>query len=552
MVKFSLPAAAAVNVCVLLLFFLFHPPTLALSQEWEYTIQPGDNLWNLSKKHLVSVRYWEQLLELNGIKDPRNIPPGSTIRIPLAWLKAGSSIGRVVELVGEATIVSHLGGEVLPAGKGMFLWENDTLRTGAGSNATLEFADGSKLLVQENSELKMENLMRYGETGMAETQIRLQSGRVHNKVTPAAGPGSRFEISTPSAIAAVRGTEYRLSAEETEESRAEVVRGEIGVDSAGTSRIIPQGFGTITFMDRKPLEPVKLLDPPDLTELPSTITTVPFPLQLKPVAGAARYRLQIAENEEFDALLFDATFPSANLWGPDLPDGMYYLRVHAIDSLKLEGLDSVHPFTLDAHPVPPMPIKPADDEVLGEAKPVFQWSEPENVSEYGFQLARDDRFNRILLDEQRYGKTMFTPDREIEPGLYYWRVASIDRDGNKGPFGDHQRFRRTPPSPDMSDAAMDTKEMVFRWRKGEPGQKYRCQISRDPDFTSLVADSLLAEPRYSLKDFDSGSYYVRVAIVDTDGFAGPFSPYQKIRVPFPPPSPWSLLVPLGYGLMILL
>jgi hypothetical protein len=127
--------------------------------------------------------------------------------------------------------------------------------------------------------------------------------------------------------------------------------------------------------------------------------------------------------------------------------------------------------------------------------------------------------------------------------VYYWRVATVDDDGKIGPFSDSQKFRRTPPSPDMSDAEMDVAEMVFRWRKAEPGQSYKCQIAITNEFSDLLVDSQVVEPQYSLQQFEPDTYYIRVAIVDSDGFAGPFGPYQTVKIPAPPPSPWAFIIP---------
>lgn len=535
-----------------IIFFLFlFSASGAICQEWTYTVQPGDNLWKISKKHLVSMRYWKDVQQLNNIKDPTSIPPGSMLRFRLEWLKTGATVSTLTELTGEATIVERITGKVKQARKGMFLWDYDVIRTMEGSSATLQFADGSKVLLQENSELKVEKLISYGSTGMAETKVRLQKGRVHNKVIPKKGPGSRFEISTPSAIAAVRGTEYRISAEDNGESKAEVVKGEVGVDSAGVSNIVPGGFGTISYTDHEPLEPVKLLEAPDLSTLPSKIIRVPFPLQLKPINGAVVYRMQISEKSEFDNLLFDSVF-SGKIWVPDLPDKAYYLRIHGVDEQGLEGLDSVHPFSMEAHPVSPMQVQPVAEAVTEESMPTFRWSEPQKAVTYRFQLSRDDKFSQLVAEKIDHGKSLYKLEQEIPPGVYFWRTASVDDKGKVGPYSDHQQFRRTPPSPDMSDSKLDLDEMAFRWRKGEPGQKYRCQISKDSSFATTLVDEEVSDPQYSLKNFDPASYFIRVAVIDTDGFAGPFSPYQTVGVPMPPTPTWAYFLPLICILVIIL
>lgn len=268
-------------------------------------------------------------------------------------------------------------------------------------------------MLQDNSKLKLEKLVGYGTTGLAKTKARLEKGRTENKVTPKSGPKSRFEISTPSAIAAVRGTEYRLSAEENGESKAEVIKGEVGVNSFGVSEVVPKGFGTITYSDHKPLPPVKLLEPPNLTGFSSKITRVPFPLTIKTLKGAVQYRMQISKNEAFDGLIFDTTFSSAKIWGPDLVDGNYFLRIRGIDARGLEGLGSIHPFVMDAHPLPPLQLAPVKDAFVLEPNPTFKWSEPMDVASYRFQLAQDERFEQLLIDKSRYKDTSLTLASEL-------------------------------------------------------------------------------------------------------------------------------------------
>ena len=512
------------------------------SQDWIYTVQPGDNLWNLSKEYLISIKYLNKLQELNKISDPQHIPPGSTLRFPLAWLKAGSSMARISHIHGSVEIIARKTGQVRTAYQGMFLWDDDSIHTLEGSNATLQFADGSQLLLQSDSTLKIEKLKSYGSTGMADTKIRLQKGRLQNKAKPKSGPGSRFEISTPSAVTAVRGTEYRIGADEDQgKTLAEVVKGSVAVQGAITTRTVPAGFGTIAFSDRPSLVPVALLPAPDMQQLESTYFEVPFYPQFPPIKGAASYRLQISVDGKFETLLFDQIFSTNTIWGPDLPDGNYVLRVHGIDEQDLEGLDAVHSFTLNARPMPPIRIQPIADGVEEDPQPTFQWSEPQQVSGYVFQLADNQQLEKKIIDVQHHPDTEFHINFPLTPGQYFWRVAALDLAGEPGPFSDLQKFRISPPAPDMSQAKLDEKEMVFRWKKARPEQQYRFQLSTDSSFTDILVDEHVTEPQYSLQQLEVGSYYIRVGIVDVDGFQGPFSPYQKVEVA-PPPQPWLMVV----------
>ena len=549
----SLGTTALFIHILILLFFTLYCPVVHGQQNWQYTVQPGDNLWILSKKHLKSMQYWKQLVELNNVADPYNIPPGTMLKFPLEWLKSGASVASVIAFEGNVTVIKRGADKKVAVVKNLLLWGGDTIHTGPSSNVTLLFTDSSRTLIQSSSEMKIESLESYGATGMAKIKTKLKQGRTHNRVIPRTGPGSRFEITTPSAIAAVRGTEYRISASPDGTTRTEVLRGSVGVDSATKQHIVKEGYGTVSSKDEGSITPVKLLPAPNISKFPTLVERVPFPLLIPPIQGAVDYRLQISKDSHFNSLIYDSIFPTGSMWGPDIPDGNYYLRTHGIDGKGLEGFDSVHRFTVAAHPIPPMLMNPAEDAEVFEEKPEFQWSKPEEAHQYVFELARDEAFNEpLIINKKKLSETGYSPDSPIGPGLYYWRLASVTEQGKTGPYSDPQKFRRPPPSPNMEGSALDKDIMLFRWRSGDEDHAFRCQISRKDDFSELLDEADLDVPEYSIKKFAPGNYYIRIAIIDTDGYAGPYGKYQMVTVPMPPVNPFALLTPVVLIVLIAL
>ncbi len=59
----------------------------------------------------------------------------------------------------------------------------------------------------------MDSLGSFDASGMVDTSVRLKKGRVENRVAPQK-PDSRYRIITPAAVAAVRGTEFRVGGDE--------------------------------------------------------------------------------------------------------------------------------------------------------------------------------------------------------------------------------------------------------------------------------------------------------------------------------------------------
>lgn len=521
------------------------------AEDWVYTVRPGDNLWNLSARHLTAIAYWKRLQAINHIIDPLTIPPGTKLRIPVPWLKKFPMLARVAATVGKVEVFDEDTGRSSPATAGSYLVLGDAVRTDKDSNTTLEFVDGSRLLLQSDSYLKLHHLGVYGSTGMTDTRLNLERGRLETQVTPEAGPASRFEISTPAAVTSVRGTDYRIgTAPAATESRAEVLSGGVDVRSAGVSRLVPGGYGTVAANDRPPLPPVELLPPPDVSALPASFDRVPIQLALPGLPGAEAYRLQISAAGEGARLLFDRHYRSTSLRGPDLADGEYRLRVRAIDGRGLEGANAEHRFVLNARPEPPFPIEPKPQAAVPVDAPVFAWSKKETIGRYHFQIAREPAFLRPVVDRSNISDSRWPADRTLPLGRFFWRVASVDIREGEGPYSDPQEFRRVMPAPEIGEPDIGDDKLVVRWRAGLPGQSYHVQWAATPDCTTPLKDVRTADPFLEIERPDPGEYFIRVQTIEQDGFIGPFGAPQAIDVPNPDLYWWFLVLPL-FGLLAL-
>ncbi len=436
---------AWITLCCVALICLMLAPK-AQAEDWIYTTRPGDTLWDISKDYLKSANYWQRLQQYNNITNAKQIPPGTRIRAPLEWLKTPPSPAQAVKVSGPASI-TLVDGKPTALTEGMMLPAGSIIETGAGASVTLNFSDGSTLLLQEQSQLILDSLSTYRDTGMVDTRMRLQKGRVDTKVIPFKAPGGRYEITTPAAVAAVRGTQFRVSADENKAlMRSEVIRGKVVVEGAGVSQEVNGGFGTVAEAGKAPLPPRKLLSEPNLFDLPEELKQVPVTFSWPALEGAVNYRAQLASDRNFDALLQDTVFSSPQASWPELKDGDYVLRVRAVDELGLEGLNASHSFTLATRLSPPYTTTPPDGMMQAAGwPPTFKWRIVAGASAYRFQLAKQIEFGSPVIDAI-ISETEYTPEHDLAPGRYYWRLASQNSRGDESEFGPGYGFTILPLS----------------------------------------------------------------------------------------------------------
>jgi hypothetical protein len=501
------------------------------SDDWVYSVKEGDNLWDLTVDYLKNISYVKKVQKLNNIQDPWKMSPGTEIRIPAKWLRSFPMLVRVENIRGQAELIDEQAGDSAKLVSGALVIVGDTIRTGKNSSIVLVFIDGTRLSLEENSELKVQYLGGYEYTGLTDSRLYLKQGRLETQVTPRKDTANHFIISTPVSVTSVRGTNYRVSSEPQDAaSKTEVLEGGVLVSSSDKSLLIPHGFGTIATADRQPVLPVKLLDPPSIHDVTRLFKRVPVQLKLPEIPKDQGYRVQIAKTPQFDDMLFNKPFSSAMVRTVDLPDGKYQMRVRGIDEQGLEGKNSEFQFELNARPEPPFLGEPKAGAGVLEETPTFKWSQNKAAKGYHLQIAKTEDFSEILVDVNSGTDASITLEKPLEIGKYYWRMATQDADGD-GPFSDPQLLRRILPAPTIEAPEMTDDALVLRFRKGLPGQKYQVQMAEDEAFTQLVIDEQLDEPTLELPLPESGEYFIRIRTIDSDGFIGPFSAPQIIEVP---------------------
>ena len=113
----------------------------------------GRQPWNITSRYLKGIGYRSRLQDYNRILAPRTIRPGTTLRIPLAWMRGEAVAAQVVELRGRADL--RQGGAVVALKVGMSVGNGAILRTFEQASLVLAFPDGSRSAVGGDSEVRL-------------------------------------------------------------------------------------------------------------------------------------------------------------------------------------------------------------------------------------------------------------------------------------------------------------------------------------------------------------------------------------------------------------
>jgi hypothetical protein len=502
--------------------------------DWRYRVRPHDNLWDLAGRYIRPDIPRQKLQDYNKVADPYHLPPGSVVRFPIAWLRVQPARAKVVAVIGDAQ--AQLPGTAQPVRitPQMMLGYGTHLVTDADASLTLEFADGSRVLMQHDSSLDLDRMSAYGRTGMVDTRLRLQRGSVSNSVTPMTGAAAHFSVQTPNTISSVRGTHFRVVADASmPRSRTEVLTGLVDVSGGHRHTLVPKGFGVAASDTTPPGKAQSLLPAPALACPAETITHAPFLLSWPALDGAQRYRVQIAPTPRFEALLLDQLEDAPQVALPDLPDGHYAVRVRGADENRLEGIDATCSIDISGHPAAPLLIEPQPGSQARGARPRFRWTESEQARTYVWQLASDAQFTHILEEQSRLSRGSVRAAHPLPDGHYYWRVAGRSAGGLQGNFSSPAPFELVPqlPPPQLGEPTRMRHAISFSWTEGTPGQRYHVQVDRDPAFPHPLVDQVVDKPTLQIHKPGSGKWNIRVQTIDSDGFAGPWGPTQQVKLP---------------------
>ena len=468
------PPPFRVSWLLILLVIIGVKPVYAA--DWLYSMKPGDTLWSVCQQYAKESGCWQKLGPFNKIDKNRKIPPGTRIRMPASWLKVPAATATIAFVQGDAKY-QLLGETAANAKAGVKLPIGSQLTTGQGSVSVL-FADGSSMLLESDSQLVLDTLSHFESNGMVDSTVRLNRGTVKTRVIKRE-PRSQFRTITPSAVASVRGTEYRVNVisgqqdatpnkqnaphETTPKTTAkdstliEVYQGLVDVGAERKTYPVPASFGIITEQGHPPQPPVKLLEKPIFNPFNTaqTLVTVnsskpvsnptysPILISWQAMAAATRYQLNVladqvqAEQAEQLIQVYRANSTQVNL--TNLNVGCYQLSLRAIDKLGLHGLETRQRLCLDAQiNAPKLNTQNIEYNNLNQA--TIRWNDVSGALAYRIEVSDKPDFTQLINNIE----TSNTSHSLSLDSALFVRVQALDKNGSYSNFSSGVSLKPKP------------------------------------------------------------------------------------------------------------
>ncbi|WP_334042322.1 FecR domain-containing protein [Burkholderia ambifaria] len=415
---------------------ILHSPT-AIAQEaaipvsaplFEYSIRAADTLYDLATQYLNTPSDWTALQRINRVRDPKRLQPGETLRIPVSMLKNSQPTARVIAVTGRAETFGADIAVRTPLHEGAVLKEGDHVKTGERSFVTLELSDGSHIALLPATTVWIKRLRDIGTAHTVERRFEVDNGKIETQVSPLK-PHDSYDVTTPSIIAGVRGTAFRVTyVADTRRTVVEVLDGKVRVAGTGLrdgneTALVQRGFG-VAAADGHLADLAALLAAPALSRPAQVQDGNDIAFELIPLPQATRYRATIATDAGFLDIVDDARSDAPRITLKNRAPGTYFVRVSAIDANGIEGLSRVYSFTRAG----------VQTDALARANFEFRWTDEAGMEPglgWHFTLGQSDRLDEPLVDQHGLvGNRLVLSN--LPDGTYYWSVNIEARSDESG------------------------------------------------------------------------------------------------------------------------
>ena len=321
-------------------------PDLSRYDRGLHIVRPGENLHFITRKYLGDKLLWRENWKLNPqIEDPDRLEPGQRIEV---LIQRRNSVP-TARLSGIAGRVEGKPAPIpwKPSQELDLMLEEDGLRTGRRASTEMEFQDGARVLLTEDSVVYLRRSGRQL-VGVPPRSVEILEGQAEVAAKRPAGSSREIEILVGGTRAVSRPDEAGVAqtrARRTEGAGAKVMVYEGGgeVESGGQKVEVGRGMGTSVEQGKPPAPPERLLPAPRGLQ-PAAGTRLTFndvELSWQGVEGAAAYTGELCADDECVLLVERRVGLTEPSWTPEPPaPGDYFWRVTAVSASGLDGYPS--------------------------------------------------------------------------------------------------------------------------------------------------------------------------------------------------------------------
>ncbi|MDX1754729.1 MAG: FecR family protein [Marinobacter sp.] len=500
----------------------------AASPYWLYTLQANESVETVARELLSGQHTAAHLLAFNQHNPASSFQAGDSLRLPLAWLKRQPEPAKATSVSGQVRLISGADGRQRP------LTDHTLIRVGdeivsRGGNATIELADGSIIRVGPDSRLVFNKLTQYGKSGMTDTRIRLTHGELETRVMPLMDGGARFEVETPSAVAAVRGTTFALQARPGT-TTLQVTEGLVSFGPRGRSRNIPAGYSAS--VDNRTPNPVtiyKLPPAPEPLPLPSALQRLPATLDWVP-DGASGHQVDIFEADS-GRWVKSETVSGQGYQLDYLDNGRYDIRLATLNARGIAGMPATVSVDVELQAQPAKLDVPAADASVNDDMPEFRWQYQGENEVARVEIAATDQFSDLIATSEWAPDNSALPNRPLSPGQYYWRVVT-EAGGNSVATSETRSLvvnGTLPPVQIISINYIDNQVRVF-WEATDTATGYLMQLAEEPKFQNVIKEATVKDTTAALRLIPGRRYFVRLKALSDGPLASRWGPGRELFI----------------------
>ncbi|BDA78757.1 sigma factor regulatory protein FecR [Leptospira kobayashii] len=243
------------------------------------------------------------------------------------------------------------------------------------------------------------------------------------------------------------------------------------------------------------------------------------------------YTAQIAEDPGFTKGLKSKQTQNQSIAFDGLGDGTYFARVVAKSNMPdvQEKTSSVSKFTVGKklNLEPPVILEPAKGKVFTKDQIqnniFFTWKDNKDFPSFALEVSSDSNFSKTLI-KQTTQSNFLKLGSDLNEGNYFWRVRGTqsgkeDIVSSIGNFSivAKEDLNLVSPNNGSDVEANENGGAVLRWKKLSAKSEYVLEVSKSPDFSSVILKETTSNHYLEVKLKEFGKYYWRVTGASNSG-----------------------------------